>query len=716
MRNVFVLFLLAVLCVLPIIVFAQQASHAGVIYLQVEQHGEAWYVVPETLERYYLQDGAAAYEALRSFGLGITNADLDKIPIGIENRFSVQDTDGDGLFDLLEESIGTSLINRDTDGDGYTDGEEIINGYEPLATGGARIMLDQAFADNLKGTILLQVEQHGEAWYVNPRDGKRYYLSDGDAAYQIMRYLSEGITDNDLAQFVVYEGQDVGSDVQETQGDQTEDDHINEADEGEPITEPEEEIADEEITYATQEIVESGFTQETPMALVVVDASLYTSLRDELVQYGEDIYRDHGLQMIVRTSWEESAIEIKEYITSVHGRFDLQSVLLVGDIAAPTMYSAFGTSQKPHRLADFVYQDVFGYCTYNESAQEFEGDGCDEMGHSLPPFVIGRLTPNSENELAELEEYFDRNHAYRTGTLSYEDTYLLYAPILSGYDQSYHEERYDSFQEQYAVAGISVADYTIIDILDGQGDAEYLSALAEPHSYVFYNGHGSPSAHEDHIYSSTDFESNAMIVHLGSCSVGYYEQEAYLAGRYLFNGNTLVVYAASEDIFSSPELDQNILHALLDGYGVAEAWHTSQSAYSVMNVLGDPLLSVQEYNTGGVLEISDASVMGVDGEMEFTMTNTSQEEIGLTYFQYMVALNANQEVNTISTSMSTEGMGSDFYDEITPFSIPAGETVEVSYRLNAIDEYASGQYEGKLFFASDHDSRLMYEIPFTLLK
>jgi hypothetical protein len=127
-------------------------------------------------------------------------------------------------------------------------------------------------------------------------------------------------------------------------------------------------------------------------------------------------------------------------------------------------------------------------------------------------------------------------------------------------------------------------------------------------------------------------------------------------------------------------------------------------------------LSVQEYNTGGVLEISDASVMGVDGEMEFTMTNTSQEEIGLTYFQYMVALNANQEVNTISTSMSTEGMGSDFYDEITPFSIPAGETVEVSYRLNAIDEYASGQYEGKLFFASDHDSRLMYEIPFTLLK
>ena len=53
--------------------------------------------------------------------------------------------------------------------------------------------------DIVRGRILLQVEQHGEAWYVDPVSNKRYYMKDGDAAYQIMRKLSLGITDVDLA-------------------------------------------------------------------------------------------------------------------------------------------------------------------------------------------------------------------------------------------------------------------------------------------------------------------------------------------------------------------------------------------------------------------------------------------------------------------------------------------------------------------------------------
>ena len=50
------------------------------------------------------------------------------------------------------------------------------------------------------GQILLQVESRGEAWYINPDDGKRYYMKDGPAAYQIMRFLSLGISNTDLSQ------------------------------------------------------------------------------------------------------------------------------------------------------------------------------------------------------------------------------------------------------------------------------------------------------------------------------------------------------------------------------------------------------------------------------------------------------------------------------------------------------------------------------------
>jgi hypothetical protein len=46
-----------------------------------------------------------------------------------------QDTDQDGIPDYIEKIIGTDPLNSDTDGDGYLDGEEIENGYNPLGPG-----------------------------------------------------------------------------------------------------------------------------------------------------------------------------------------------------------------------------------------------------------------------------------------------------------------------------------------------------------------------------------------------------------------------------------------------------------------------------------------------------------------------------------------------------------------------------------------------------
>jgi|GEM_PF-207138 len=45
------------------------------------------------------------------------------------------DTDGDTLDDLSEWTIGTDFTKTDTDGDNYSDGEELNNGYNPLSDG-----------------------------------------------------------------------------------------------------------------------------------------------------------------------------------------------------------------------------------------------------------------------------------------------------------------------------------------------------------------------------------------------------------------------------------------------------------------------------------------------------------------------------------------------------------------------------------------------------
>lgn len=115
----------------------------GRILLDVEQKGEAWYVNPTNEERYFLGRPADAFAIMRKLGLGITNADLDKIP--------TSDEEG-----------------------------------------------ESALAVKLAGRILLQVELKGEAWYVHPVTFKRYFLARPADAFRVMRELSLGITHDNL--------------------------------------------------------------------------------------------------------------------------------------------------------------------------------------------------------------------------------------------------------------------------------------------------------------------------------------------------------------------------------------------------------------------------------------------------------------------------------------------------------------------------------------
>jgi hypothetical protein len=170
----------------------------GLILLQVEDKGQAWYVDPVSLKRYYLKDGSAAYSLMRRFGLGASSANLKKLTIGFSDKLDEFDYDGDYIPDSTEAAIGTDARKRDTDGDGFADGDEIKNGHDPLSRD--KLPIDKNLEKQLAGRLLLQVEKNGEAWYLNPRDQKRYYMPNGEAAYQIMRYFSLGVKDEDLEQ------------------------------------------------------------------------------------------------------------------------------------------------------------------------------------------------------------------------------------------------------------------------------------------------------------------------------------------------------------------------------------------------------------------------------------------------------------------------------------------------------------------------------------
>ena len=133
---------------------AQQLS--GIILLDVERHGEAWYVNPANLRRYYLGRPNDAFRIMRELGLGITAQELAQIPL---STLSVDES----------------------------------------ATSTATSSYDLSLTKRVAGFILLDVENNGEAWYVNPANLRRYYLGRPNDAFRIMRELGLGITRKNLA-------------------------------------------------------------------------------------------------------------------------------------------------------------------------------------------------------------------------------------------------------------------------------------------------------------------------------------------------------------------------------------------------------------------------------------------------------------------------------------------------------------------------------------
>jgi hypothetical protein len=198
MKKLLLIFAVASSFIISTTIIVRAAGDlSGRILLQVEEHGEAWYVNPTDGNRYFLGRPYDAFQMMRKFGLGISNADLDKIPVGLIAQ-SGADSDRDGLIDRLELTLGTDINKEDTDGDTYSDKTEILTGNNPLGVGKYPVIIDTYLVDRLKGKILIQVQKNGEAWYVNPVNGKRYFLGLPPDAFQIMRGLGLGITNADL--------------------------------------------------------------------------------------------------------------------------------------------------------------------------------------------------------------------------------------------------------------------------------------------------------------------------------------------------------------------------------------------------------------------------------------------------------------------------------------------------------------------------------------
>ncbi len=94
--------------------------------------------------------------------------------------------ENDQTLNYRMSGAGLSLIVAST---------EVVN--KPVAAG---VVTNN---NRLAGRILLQVEERGEAWYIDPVSGRKYYLAGAAEAYSLMKKMAIGMSNDDLAKILV---------------------------------------------------------------------------------------------------------------------------------------------------------------------------------------------------------------------------------------------------------------------------------------------------------------------------------------------------------------------------------------------------------------------------------------------------------------------------------------------------------------------------------
>ncbi len=89
---------------------------------------------------------------------------------------------------------------------GIESGEFLPDAYETTVFAERALVVnaDGRLAQRLRGMILLQVENNGEAWYVNPDDQNKYFLSSPSRAFALMQKLGLGATHAFLTEYTTY--------------------------------------------------------------------------------------------------------------------------------------------------------------------------------------------------------------------------------------------------------------------------------------------------------------------------------------------------------------------------------------------------------------------------------------------------------------------------------------------------------------------------------
>jgi len=323
---------------------------------------------------------------------------------------------------------------------------------------------------------------------------------------------------------------------------------------------------------------------------VYVDSVIYPSIQTNFDQFVSDLQAD-SFSVIVTKYRYQTPEDIRAVLRAEYSS-GLVGVILVGDIPAVKMKttppSYYYTSYFP---TDYFYMDLNG--TWVDYDYDMFYDSL--YGNLEPEIWAGRITPSHclfGDEVKLLNQYFIKNHAYRTGSLSLPDRALGYLELTW----------YPSIN---TYLGWVYDDVDVISNEDSTTALNYKYMLQQGYEWVHLLAHSSPWGSTFFLHGETygggsvfSYEipvlnPQANFVLLNACSNAKYTETNNIGQAYLFGSDYGLAVIGETRIMYGDDF-QYLYAGLRDGKNIGESfldwiWWNYDWFWGC-NIFGDPTL------------------------------------------------------------------------------------------------------------------------------
>jgi len=382
-------------------------------------------------------------------------------------------------------------------------------------------------------------------------------------------------------------------------------------------------------------LLEISSASEKPLVCILVNSTIYPDIKPSLDQYVVDVENSGFEVKIMETDQllDRTPEGVRSYLQG-NIRYNLAGCLLVGNVPG----AWFEIESAKEFPIDLYYMDLDGVWTDSDNDTIYDG----HSGDVVPEIWVGRLKipDTAGHEASLLNHYFDKNHRYRTGTLTLPWWRGMIYIDDSGTNTNTENDAKYSLSKIYS-------DITFVKDRATTNATDYKNRLHDPSGYqwVYLMCHGTHNNHtfmvppdeletsdgswfqwDGTVYSS-DYRSinpRVFFYHFVVCSAAEYSEQDYLAGSAVFgNDYGLLAVGSTQAISTLPVSD--FYGPLSEGKCIGEAFHEwsvklhegygyLQSQFYGLTLIGDPTLQLyQEAHDVAVTNLK-VSLMNMSGE------------------------------------------------------------------------------------------------------